>query len=308
MGGGSALLLSSLLSILRSLLIFQAMLKLRTLSPALLSRLGRLSGCRGRWIVDCREIEGQYGFALRSLSDHWPILIGAECLARVWHSLEDVPNQYKLNSLEDAAQYCAATGWQSRLLFSPDLLNADSSWPGGYEASSLHRSNNRTFCDAYSAELILADGDADGLALDIRFLTEDMIADIESLENYPLLSEDDHSSLEMEDQEKAWEDSVSRDFSRALEERLASISDREDAEDVAESFVESLSPDSLYSLFHALAESANTYWEEEDCYGWWIDTERIVKALSEEDALSLLSPSSGPLSPIESLLASFGRC
>jgi hypothetical protein len=274
------------------------------LSPALLSRIDRLSGCNGRWIVDCREIEGNYSYALRSLSDHWPILIGAEGVARVWHSLDGVPNLFKLNSIEDAAQYCAATGWKSRLLFSPALLDADCSWPGGYEASSLHRSNNRTFKDVYSKELILADGDADGLALDIRFLTEDMLADIESLENYPLLSEDDHSSLEMEDQETAWEDSISHEFSRALEKRLASLVDDDD---VAESIVESISPSSLYSLFYALAEFANVYWEEENCHGWWIDTARIVEALSEEDALSLLSPSSGPLSSIESLLASMGR-
>lgn len=261
-------------------------MNLYSLSPALLSRIDRLSGCRGRWIVDCRSIEGNYSFALRSLSDHWPILVGSEGVARVWHSLDCVPNQYKLNSVEDAAQYCAATRWEAKLLFSADLLNADCSWPGGYEASSIHRSNNRTFQDVYKRELLLSDGDADGLALDIRFISEDMISDIESLESYPLLSEDDHSHLELEDIDKAWEDWASRDFSRALENRLSELL----SEDKAETIVESFSSDSdLFSLFESLREEANIYWEEEACYGQWINVERVLQTASDEDLLSLLS-------------------
>lgn len=263
-------------------------MNLYSLSPALLSRIDRLSGCQGRWIVDCRSIEGDYSFALRSLSDHWPILVGSEGVARVWHSLDCVPNQYKLNSVEDAAQYCAATRWEAKLLFSADLLNADCSWPGGYEASSIHRSNNRTFQDVYKRELLLSDGDADGLALDIRFISEDMISDIESLENYPLLSEDDHSHLELEDIDKAWEDWASRDFSRALENRLSELL----SEDKAETIVESFSSDSdLFSLFESLREEANIYWEEETGYGQWINVERVLERASDENLLSLLSES-----------------
>lgn len=262
---------------------------LRSLSPALLSRIDRLSGCQGRWIVDCRAIEGHYSYALRSLSDHWPILIGPEGVARVWHSLDCVPNQYKLNSVEDAAQYCAATRWEAKLLFSPSLLDADCSWPGGYEASSLHRSNNRTFRDTYEKELLLADGDADGLALDIRFVTDEMLEDIESLERYPLLSEDDHSSLELQDIDKAWEDWASRDFSRKLESILSELlSD----EDLAETIVESFSSDAdLFSLFESLREDANEYWEEQSGYGQWVDIERIVERAHPDSLFSLLSES-----------------
>ena len=275
-----------------------------SLSPALLSRIDRLSGCDGRWIVDCRELEGSYSYALRSLSEQWPY--EQEDGHRYWHSLDGVPNLYKLSSPEDAAQYCAATRWRAKLLFSPALLDADCSWPGGYEASSLHRSNNRTFRDVFSKELLLADGDADGLSLDIRFITEEMLSEIESLENYPLLSEDDHSSLELELQEEAWTDWAERDFSRALEKRLSSALENDE---LSEEIVESLSPDSLYSLFSALSESASIYWQEESCYGQWINCERVAEELSEEELSSLAAPPApgSLLQPIELLLASLGR-
>ena len=280
-----------------------------SLSPALLSRIDRLSGCNGRWIVDCRELEGSYSYALRSLSEQWPFESSCPIsgtLSRYWHSLDGVPNLFKLSSPEDAAQYCAATRWRAKLLFSPALLDADCSWPGGYEASSLHRSNNRTFKERFSEELLLADGDADGLSLDVRFVSDEMLEEIESLESYPLLSEDDHSSLELELQEEAWADWAERDFSRALEKRLSSVLENDE---LSEEIVESLSADSLYSLFSALSERANIYWQEESCHGQWIDCERVADELSDEELSSLaVPPAPGSLlSPIESLLSSLGR-
>jgi len=279
-----------------------------SLSPALLSRIDRLSGCNGRWIVDCRELEGSYSYALRSLSEQWPFESSCPIsgtLSRYWHSLDGVPNLYKLSSPEDAAQYCAATRWRAKLLFSPALLDADCSWPGGYEASSLHRSNNRIFKEEFSKELLLADGDAEGLSLDIRFVSDEMLETIESLEGYPLLSDDDHSSLEHELQEEAWSDWAESDFSRALEKRLsADLEDEERAEEV----IESLSADSLYSLFSALSERASIYWQEESYHGQWIDCERVADELSEEELSSLAAPPApgSLLSPIEILLASLG--
>jgi hypothetical protein len=178
-------------------------------------------------------------------------------------------------------------------------------WPGGYDASSLHRSNNRTFQDVFSKELLLADGDADGLSLDVRFITEEMLAEIESLEIYPLLSEDDHSSLEMDDQAEAWESWAQRDFSTALEKRLSLVLDDDDK---AEETIENLSPQSLFSLFYALSDKAGEYWQEEHCSGWWINCAKVAEELSDEELSSLASPLPGSsLSPVESLLASLGR-
>lgn len=273
-----------------------------SLSPALLSKIDSLSGCNGRWLVDCRAIEGDYSYALRSLSDQWPL--DTEDGPRYWHGLTEVPSLFRLSSPEDAAQYCAATKWKAKLLFSPSLLNADCMWPGGYDASSLHRSNYRTFSDTYSQELLLADGDGEGLSLDVRFITAEMLEDILSLENYPLLSEDDHSYQESEDQQEAWENWAERDFRRALENRLCTV--LEDEEE-AETILESLSADSLSSLFHGLSNAIGEYWQEEHCSGWWMDCEKVAESLSEEEILSLARTAPGsPLTQLESLLASLG--
>lgn len=62
----------------------------RKLSPALLARLEALDGCRGRWIVDCRAIEGDRGYALRGLKDasFWPMPDGS---GRSWAGVRPEP-------------------------------------------------------------------------------------------------------------------------------------------------------------------------------------------------------------------------
>lgn len=268
-----------------SLVLF---MKIHTLSPALLSRIERLSGCQGQWIVDCREIEGGYSFALRSLSNYW--IIDTEDGQRYWHSLPGVPI-FKMGTPEDAAQYCAATRWKAKLLFSSPYLDADCSWPGGYEASSVCRSNNRTFKDEFSKELEDADGDAYGLSLDVRFITEEMIETIESLENYPLLSEDDHSSLEMEDQDRAWTDFVEREFTEALTNRLSECLQTAlhytEADETAEEIVDNLP--CLRTVFEEMRQQANEYWQEERGYGQWINVERILESLPGATIFSILA-------------------
>jgi len=229
----------------------------RKLSPELLRRIDSLSGCQGRWIVDCRELEGNYSYALRSLSEPWPYWQTDELTGkaeRYWHATADGSerNPHKLGSLQDAALYCAHTGWKSRLLFVADRLNDDCSWPGGYSAPSVYRSNARVFRDQFSKELEAgADGDADGVALDVRFVSDEMLETIESLENYCVLDEDDHSAMPDEDSK-------------------------------------------LAELFHNCCEWTNTYWFE-DGTDQWVDLDRVAEALDlhtvrDFTGLQLLSP------------------
>jgi len=142
------------------------------------------------------------------------------------------------------------------------------------------------FSNQYAKQLELADGDADGLALDIRYITEEMLEDIESLEGYPLLCEEDHSALQLDDQWEAWQDWACRDFSRQLEQRLSSLfSDEEKAEQT----IESLSEDALSTVFESLRESSNEYWQEESGYGQWVNIERVLEQCSDNTITDALA-------------------
>lgn len=238
----------------------------RTLS----SRFDALDGCAGRWILDLRDSDNR-GYDLHHLPGYVP---GA-----------GVSN---LSPLE-ALQLCVDRHWRDcRLLFSPEKLNADCMWPGGYDAPSHYRSNNRVFQEEFADQLINADGDADGLALDIRFVNEEMVETIQSLEDYPILDEGDQSQLELDDQQEAWESWAASDWRRAVESKLDELledSEDRDADDILDS-VENLDQ-KLAELFHSCAEQSNTYWQEECQAGWYINIDSVAGALDIEDLRDL---------------------
>ena len=272
----------------------------RKLSPALLARIDRLSGCQGRWIVDCRELEGDYSYALRSLSEAWPFCQSDDFgqVQRYWHATPagSEHNPHKLGSLEDAALYCAHTGWRSRLLFVSDLLREDWSWPGGYSPSAVYRSNARVFRDEFSSELEKADGDGPDVALDVRYVTEEMIETLEALESYPLISEDDHSQLELEDQQEAWESWAASDWRRVVCKPIVAVLPEDAAQDGDD--ILSAMPDAdskLAELFHNCCEWGNHYWEEDGDAGQWIDLEKVAQQVGVHEirdftGLQLLAP------------------
>lgn len=273
----------------------------RKLSPALLSRIDRLSGCQGRWIVDCRELEGDYSYAMRDL--HEPCLYGSLLVpigdyAWCWalYRMGTLGLPFSKPTLEDVALYCAHTGWRSRLLFSPAQLDDTCSWPGGYDAPSIYRSNARVFRQEFAAALELADGDADGIALDVRYVTAEMIETIQALQDYPLIDEEDHSALELELQDEAWESWAASDWRRivcaAIDEALPD-GFGQDGDDVLDGVPDADSK--LLELFNACRDQANVYWSEESDGSQWIDLERVGQSLDLADlrdltGLALLPP------------------
>jgi hypothetical protein len=219
----------------------------------------------------------------------------------------------QLSPEEAIALICERRLWQSVSL----LWLSDHCLSGDYYGAPHTASNARVLLQEFSSpelrECIGGYG-ARSVAIDPRYLSEELLESLQSLENYPVLNEDDCSALELELQQEAWESWAQRDFSRALEKRLSSVLDNED---LAEETMESLSPGSLYALFYALADKGSIYWESQSSPDQWIDCERVAEELSEEELLSLVSlshqqalqtalaPLSEPLlSPIESLLAS----
>jgi hypothetical protein len=253
------------------------------LSPTLLARINSIDGCQGRWLIDNRKVDGPYSYAMRSIGENIPTLDGTYA---------------KPSTVQEAAELCAQYLWRGPvLLWQSQYLDADCSWPGGYDAPSIYRSNNRVFQEEYKRELESgADGDGPGLSLDVRYLTDEMVETLHSLENYPLLDEDNHSSLELDLQQEEWDSWAQRDWRGKVVSALDTYAP-EDAETYwAEEHIDKVSEDSLYELFNACAEQSNTYWQEESCSGFWIDLNRVAAAIDRADladltGLALLAPS-----------------
>jgi hypothetical protein len=257
-----------------------------TPNPVLLERIRRLDGCEGTWILDRRD-SNQRGYDV----DRLPC--------------------FGIRTPEAALLECQQQHWRAcRLLFSPAKLNADCSWPGGYDAPSAYRSNNRVFKEDFSAELELADGDADGLALDIRHVTAEMLESIEVLEHYPVLDDGDWSELELADQQEAWDCWAKSEWRDAIRDALAAYCPAAElernqygphtatywADDQLDAIPDDQLERAMLELFEACRESANEYWEEESGGGWYVRIDRIAEQLERSDlvdltGLPLLDPS-----------------
>jgi vacuolar-type H+-ATPase catalytic subunit A/Vma1 len=162
---------------------------------------------------------------------------------------------------------------------------------GDYCGSTHHIANARYLLSRFSSpELRECSGGygSQGVVVDPRYLSEELLELLQSLESYPVICEDKLSSYELELQNEAWEHTVRKEWERALESALSELSDNEE---LAESIVESLSEDALFSLFSECCELSNTYWEAESGTSIYIDIDRISQSLSEELLLPLLSSS-----------------
>lgn len=185
------------------------------------------------------------------------------------------------------------------------LLWLSSHCMGGDYCGSTHNiANARVLIDQFSSPELRGIGGgygSQGVIVDPRYLSEELLELLQSLEHYPVLCEDELSSYELELQEEAWEHTIRREWQRALESALSSL--LSDNEELAENIAESLSEESLFSLFSHCTELSNTYWEAESGTSVWIDTDRVAESLSSELLLELLS-SSQFSKALEPLLAS----
>lgn len=208
----------------------------------------------------------------------------------------------KLSPEEAVLLLCERKLWQNASL----LWLSDHALSGDYCGAPHTASNCRVLLEEFggSPQCREAYGSygSRSIAIDPRYLSDELLENLQSLENYPVLDEDDCGALELELQTKAWESWAERDFSRALESRLSSLCGNETAEEISES----LDSDKLYSLFESLRDEANEYWESQSSADQWIDVERIVERTSSSLLLSLLSSSASEelsrlLAPLEAV-------
>jgi len=194
----------------------------------------------------------------------------------------------KLSPEEATELLCERKLWQwcSLLWLSSHCLGGD------YCGSTYNIANARVLLDQFSSpELRSIRGDygSQGVIVDPRYLSEELLELLQSLENYPVLDDDELSHYEMELQNEAWEHTIRGEWQRALGSALSSL--LSDNEELAENVVESLSEESLFSLFSECCELSNTYWEAQSGTDMWIDTDRVAESLSSELLLELLSSS-----------------
>lgn len=198
----------------------------------------------------------------------------------------------KITPEEAISLLCERKLWQRC-----SLLWLSSHCMGGDYCGSTHNvANARYLLRQFSSpELRECNGDygSQGVVVDPRYLSEELLELLQSLENYPVLCDEELSSYELELQDETWEHTIRREWENALESALSSLlSDNgepeEEAEDKAEAIIEGLSEELLSSLFSQCAELSNTYWEAESGTSVWIDIDRVAESLSAPLLSSLL--------------------
>jgi len=108
-----------------------------------------------------------------------------------------------------------------------------------------------------------------GIVVRYADLEDEVRGAIDALEDYSLMDEEDHSNLQVEQQDSAWEDWGRDDFIKELAKDIG-IDDWDELEAL-------ITPDQWYSVFEGAREAANVYWEDQQGSGQYIDMERVAK-------------------------------
>lgn len=260
---------------------------LSVLSPKLLSTLSRLLPLSGSFYTVSPE--RHIGGTVNTWEDYSPL----EEHSLSFSHLEATGGRHlgfsKLSPEELLNAFCQKKLWaKASIVFCPSLFQS-----GDYGGSLVELSNLQTFLEDFKEapgvwELSGAWGSS-GLALDVRFLTENMLEALEALESYPLLSEDALNWLELEKEQEAWDSWVSSDFrkelSKLLEDKLPEAEEEELL--LLEEKLDCLPEEKLYSLFQEAAEEACIYWETENI-SRYIDCEAVAEAVNVEALLEAL--------------------
>lgn len=154
-----------------------------------------------------------------------------------------------------------------------------------YSGGSVHESNYRVLRerleelypeDASPVVWARTSGGHGTYGIVVRYndLDEEIREALEGLEDYPLLDEQDHSNLEIEQQDEAWDNWAKDDFIKECAKDLE-IDPDELTERAEEAGIE------WYTIFRAAVEKANVYWEDQQGAGQWIDLDRVADAATD---------------------------
>ena len=160
-------------------------------------------------------------------------------------------------------------------LFAPNYMTYSD-----YSGSSLDRANCDVFLekheDTEGVHETCGDFGTRGVAVMLSAITDEMIEDFESLEDYPSLDDDALSNLEMEMETEDWKSWIAHDFRWELKKKFG----EEEAQDA---LIDVIDDEELFALYRALCERTSTYWCSESAVGGHVDIERLVKSATVED-------------------------
>jgi len=245
-------------------------------SPSLLERIDRLTGCQGHWLLirDGEPERDGFGDWHQDPAEHL-----ATCLAERWRGV----------SLGFLPTYC---GWS-------DYANTGLVGKANFNVLTDPASTP----DPFGGILTVSYGwNGGGVVLDLLRVPADVIETVEGLESYPLISDDEHASLEMEEIERAWSDSYAREWRDAIRDQLASYCPSDVLErnaygpstakywanDQLDSLPAHQLESDLLGLFDACRELANEEWVVEDLScGAYIRLERIAEGIDWQDLIEL---------------------
>ena len=240
-------------------------------SPALLERIDRLAGCQGHWLL-IRDGEPE-----RDCSHQWhhsPDRHLATCLAEHWRNV----------SLGFVPSLCGYSSYSNLGLVGKANFNV--------------LTDSASTPDPLGGILTVGyDWNGEGVVLDVLRVPVDVIETVEALESYCLISDDEHSELQLQAQQEAWESWAADDWRKLVQKALAQYAP-ENADLYWEEERLDAVPDlesKLAALFHACAEEVGEYWEEDGSCGQWIRLERVAEKLDRQDlveltGLALLAP------------------
>lgn len=229
------------------------------------SRIERLDGCSGHWVLICDgEPEQDSHYSWRQTPDRWL----DKCLENHWRelSLGFVPSYIAYSSYSNL-------GLVGRANF--NVFTDQGSTPDPFDA----------------VHVVDYGWDGQGVCIDVLYVTEDMLETIEALEAYPLISEEEHSQLELEAQDEAWIDWAREEFRKAVARELQRFEpsiwpDEADdywAEEILDAIPDETLEARLLEEFNRLSDQAGEYWVCEDTSsGAYINVAKVAEGLTTE--------------------------
>ena len=234
------------------------------ISPALFKRIDDLYGCEGHWLL-IREGEPERDW-------------GGDWHQSPWRHLETcLEDRWRSYSLGFVPTYCGFSDYSRTGLVGKANYNVFT------DPSSTP--------DPFDAVLKVGYGwNGQGVCLDVRFATDEQIETIRALESYPLISDDEHSQLEMEAWEEAWRDTYASEWRDGIAKLLDAYAPAEADAFWGEETLDAL-PDAdakLERLFLACQEQVQEWPIVEDLScGAYVDLQRILEEVDVSDLRDL---------------------